>query len=72
MALIGEQFEYGDEICGAVLSLRGMQDTIAIWTKDATNEPAQVQVLQCKIVSFIAGHSRYHIFNFFFKYYNQV
>ncbi|KAI5004403.1 hypothetical protein ZWY2020_031646 [Hordeum vulgare] len=44
LALIGEQFEYDNEICGAVLSVRGRQETIAIWTKDATNEAAQLSI----------------------------
>jgi translation initiation factor 4E len=40
--MIGEQFEEGDEICGAVVSVRRSQDKIAIWTKTASNEAAQV------------------------------
>jgi translation initiation factor 4E len=42
LAMIGEQFDEGDEICGAVVSVR-RQDKIAIWTKTASNEAAQVQ-----------------------------
>ncbi|XVE51532.1 hypothetical protein DITRI_Ditri02bG0049500 [Diplodiscus trichospermus] len=42
LALIGEQFEYGDEICGAVVSVRTKQEKIALWTKNAANETAQV------------------------------
>lgn len=42
--MIGEQFDFGDEICGAVVSVRGKQERIAIWTKNAANEAAQVQV----------------------------
>ncbi|XP_047055971.1 eukaryotic translation initiation factor 4E-1-like [Lolium rigidum] len=41
LPLIGGRFEYGDEICGAVLSVRGTQDMIAVWTKYSANEPAQ-------------------------------
>ncbi|KAK1670373.1 hypothetical protein QYE76_058532 [Lolium multiflorum] len=41
LPLIGGRFEYGDGICGAVLSVRGTQDMIAVWTKDSANEPAQ-------------------------------
>lgn len=40
--MIGEQFDYGDEICGAVVNVRGKQDKIGLWTKTATNEAAQV------------------------------
>lgn len=42
LAMIGEQFDEGDEICGAVVSVRRSQDKIAIWTKTASNEAAQV------------------------------
>jgi len=42
LALIGEQFDHGDEICGAVVNIRGKQERISIWTKNASNEAAQV------------------------------
>ncbi len=44
LAMIGEQFDEGDEICGAVVSVRARQDKISIWTKTASNEAAQVRV----------------------------
>ncbi|KAK8478919.1 hypothetical protein V6N13_078786 [Hibiscus sabdariffa] len=44
LALIGEQFEYGDDICGAVVSVRGKQERIALWTKNAANETAQTSI----------------------------
>ncbi|MBA0695104.1 hypothetical protein Goari_005338, partial [Gossypium aridum] len=44
LALIGEQFEYGDEICGAVVSVRGKLEKIALWTKNAANETAQMSI----------------------------
>jgi len=40
--MIGEQFDYGDEICGAVVSVRMKIERISIWTKNASNEAAQV------------------------------
>lgn len=42
MALIGEQFEDSDDICGVVASVRARQDKVALWTKTASNEAAQV------------------------------
>lgn len=42
LAMIGEQFDHADEICGAVVNVRNKQEKIAIWTKNATNEVAQV------------------------------
>lgn len=44
LAMIGEQFDYGDEICGAVVNVRGKQEKIAIWTKNAANEAAQLSI----------------------------
>ncbi|KAL3507441.1 hypothetical protein ACH5RR_032823 [Cinchona calisaya] len=44
LAMIGEQFDYGDEICGAVVSVRSKGDKISIWTKNAANEAAQVSI----------------------------
>ncbi|KAH9764128.1 mRNA cap-binding protein [Citrus sinensis] len=41
MALIGEQFDEADEICGVVASVRQRQDKLALWTKTAANEAAQ-------------------------------
>ena len=33
MALVGEELEEGDEICGAVVSLRSKVDRIQVWTR---------------------------------------
>ncbi|KAL5720375.1 translation initiation factor eIF4E [Ranunculus cassubicifolius] len=43
LAMIGEQFDHGDKICGAVVNVR-KQDRISIWTKDAANEAAQESI----------------------------
>ncbi|KAK9706892.1 hypothetical protein RND81_07G159000 [Saponaria officinalis] len=44
LAMIGEQFDHGDEICGAVVNVRAKQDKISLWTKDAANEAAQMSI----------------------------
>ncbi|XP_057470653.1 eukaryotic translation initiation factor-like [Actinidia eriantha] len=44
MALIGEQFDEVDEICGVVASVRQRQDKLALWTKTATNEATQMSI----------------------------
>ncbi|KFK44789.1 hypothetical protein AALP_AA1G303300 [Arabis alpina] len=44
LALVGEQFEQGDEICGAVLNFRARGDKISLWTKNAANEEAQLSI----------------------------
>ncbi|KAF9918526.1 Eukaryotic translation initiation factor 4E type 2 [Lobosporangium transversale] len=35
MAVIGDQFDVGSEICGIVLSIRGAEDILSIWNKSA-------------------------------------
>ncbi|KAL2341075.1 hypothetical protein Fmac_009015 [Flemingia macrophylla] len=44
LAMIGEQFDHGDEICGAVVNVRTRQDKISLWTKNASNEAAQISI----------------------------
>eukprot|EP00245_Coleochaete_scutata_P001074 TRINITY_DN1130_c0_g1_i1.p1 TRINITY_DN1130_c0_g1~~TRINITY_DN1130_c0_g1_i1.p1 ORF type:complete len:220 (+),score=46.70 TRINITY_DN1130_c0_g1_i1:143-802(+) len=44
LAMIGEQFEEGDDICGAVVQIRNKQDRIALWTKTASNESMQMSI----------------------------
>lgn len=36
LALIGEQFDVGNEICGAVIQIRHYEDTISIWNRNAS------------------------------------
>lgn len=40
LAIIGEQFDVGHEICGAVLSVRNENDIISVWNKNADNTEA--------------------------------
>ncbi|KAG0370550.1 translation initiation factor eIF 4e-like domain-containing protein [Gamsiella multidivaricata] len=35
IAVIGDQFEVGTEICGAVLSIRGSEDILSLWNQSA-------------------------------------
>ncbi|XP_072958603.1 eukaryotic translation initiation factor [Typha angustifolia] len=44
MALIGEQFDDSEEICGVVASVRQRQDKLALWTKTASNEAVQMSI----------------------------
>ncbi|XP_051130052.1 eukaryotic translation initiation factor [Andrographis paniculata] len=44
MAMIGEQFDEADEICGVVASVRPRQDKISLWTKTAANEAVQMSI----------------------------
>nr|QPB75810.1 eukaryotic translation initiation factor 4E isoform [Solanum lycopersicum] len=44
MALVGEQFDESEDICGVVASVRRSQDKLSLWTKTATNEAAQMGI----------------------------
>ncbi|KAE9621960.1 putative translation Initiation factor eIF- 4e [Lupinus albus] len=44
MALIGEQFDDAEDICGVVASVRQRQDKLSLWTKTAANEAAQMSI----------------------------
>ena len=37
LAMLGEQFMVGEEICGAVVSVRFQEDTISIWNRTASD-----------------------------------
>ena len=42
MALVGEQFDEADEICGVVASARPKQDKLSLWTRTKSNEAVLV------------------------------
>ncbi|XP_078440400.1 eukaryotic initiation factor 4E protein [Wolffia australiana] len=44
MALIGEQFDETEDICGVVASVRQRQDKLALWTGNASNEALQMSI----------------------------
>ncbi|XP_044739125.1 eukaryotic translation initiation factor 4E-1A-like isoform X2 [Chrysoperla carnea] len=44
LCLIGEAFEHADEVCGAVVNIRGKGDKIALWTADASNTKAVLEI----------------------------
>ncbi|KAG9137511.1 hypothetical protein Leryth_016803 [Lithospermum erythrorhizon] len=44
MALIGEQFDEADDICGIVANARPRQDKLCLWTRNASNEAAQMSI----------------------------
>lgn len=50
MALIGEQFDESEEICGVVASVRQRGDKLALWTRTASNEAVQVGFLKNTVV----------------------
>jgi len=44
LAIIGEQFDVGHEICGAVMSIRTGEDIISVWNKTTDNMEAMNKV----------------------------
>ncbi|KAG5554206.1 hypothetical protein RHGRI_011908 [Rhododendron griersonianum] len=46
MALIGEQFDEVDEVCGVVASVRQRGDKLALWTRTASNEATQFTAVE--------------------------
>ncbi|XP_025605732.1 eukaryotic translation initiation factor NCBP isoform X1 [Arachis hypogaea] len=37
LALVGDQLDYGDDICGAVLSIRFNEDIVSVWNRNASD-----------------------------------
>eukprot|EP01039_Chlorochromonas_danica_P001172 gene1171-1279_t len=52
LAIIGEQFDVGYEICGAVVSVRSNEDIISVWNKTADNKEA-VEKIRDQIRKFV-------------------
>ncbi|KAM7257503.1 hypothetical protein ACFE04_013244 [Oxalis oulophora] len=44
LAMIGEQFDHRDEICGASVNVRNKFEKVSVWTKNAANEAAQTSI----------------------------
>ena len=40
LAIIGEQFDVGNEVCGAVISVRFSEDILSLWNRNADNSEA--------------------------------
>ncbi|XP_028650846.1 eukaryotic translation initiation factor 4E type 2 isoform X2 [Erpetoichthys calabaricus] len=44
LAMLGEQFMVGEEICGAVVSARFQEDIISIWNKTASDQATTARI----------------------------
>ena len=58
-AIIGEQFDVGHEICGAVVSIRADNDIISVWNKSADNPDATNKI---RLVSLVLLISKSNLF----------
>jgi len=44
LAMLGEQFMVGEEICGAVISIRFQEDIISVWNKTASDQATTARI----------------------------
>ncbi|MEE6508928.1 hypothetical protein FKM82_023422 [Ascaphus truei] len=44
LAMLGEQFMVGEEICGAVVSVRFQEDIISIWNKTSSDQATTARI----------------------------
>lgn len=44
LAMLGEQFMVGEEICGAVVSIRFQEDIISVWNKTASDKATTTRI----------------------------
>ncbi|XP_054978107.1 eukaryotic translation initiation factor 4E type 2 isoform X2 [Sorex araneus] len=44
LAMLGEQFMVGEEVCGAVVSVRFQEDIISIWNKTASDQATTARI----------------------------
>lgn len=44
LAMLGEQFMVGEEICGAVISIRLQEDIISVWNKTANDQATTARI----------------------------
>lgn len=58
LAMAGDQFaEAGDEVCGAVLSVRGGEDVLSVWTRIDGGRNIKIRYVSCQVLqSYKSGH----------------
>lgn len=44
LAMLGEQFMVGSEVCGAVISVRFQEDIISIWNRNAADQATTTRI----------------------------
>ena len=44
MAIIGDQFDVGGEICGAVISIRHSEDILSLWNQSADDGRVNLRI----------------------------
>lgn len=61
LAIIGEQFDVGNEICGAIMSVRYHEDSVALWNRNADNEGALMKIRSVYHYIYEAPLLSYHV-----------
>lgn len=66
LAIIGEQFDVGHEICGAVVSVRNSEDIISVWNRNSDNKEATNKIRDqlrriLKLPAFISIEYKKHV-----------
>lgn len=44
LAMLGEQFMVGEEICGAVVSVRHQEDIVSIWNQNSSDAQSRQRI----------------------------
>lgn len=54
LGMVGDQFaEAGDEVCGAVLSVRGGEDVLSVWTRNDGGRNIKIRYVEDSFLSFL-------------------
>ncbi len=44
LAIVGGQFTVGNEVCGAVISIRYNEDILSVWTRTSQDRDAKLKI----------------------------
>ncbi|XP_016999841.3 eukaryotic translation initiation factor 4E1 [Drosophila takahashii] len=58
LMMVGQTFDYSDEICGAVINIRAKSNKISVWTANGNNEMAILEIGQkLKMLLHLQSHN---------------
>jgi len=58
LAVVGEQFDVSEEICGVVISIRFQEDIISVWNKNAQDRESKMRIYE-KNENHLCIHSKF-------------
>lgn len=56
LALVGDQLDYGENICGAVLSIRFNEDIVSIWNRNASDHQVGHLINNCYFHGYLLSY----------------